>query len=84
MIEQVSFKKHTEDSTYVNLPYKQPERQKPYNYLIRDRKVLTNPTPLHYKRPEEIRDTSARMQHKKGRLQQLQPNKNNKNKNNTS
>lgn len=42
MTEQASFEKSTEDSTYVNLPYKQPERKKKCDYLIRDRKVLTN------------------------------------------
>lgn len=44
MTEQASFEKSTEDSTYVNLPYKQPERKKKKtcDYLIRDRKVLTN------------------------------------------
>lgn len=44
MTEQASFEKSTEDSTYVNLPYKQPERKKKQtcDYLIRDRKVLTN------------------------------------------
>lgn len=42
MTEQ-AFEKSTEDSTYVNLPYKQPERKKKTcDYLIRDRKVLTN------------------------------------------
>lgn len=42
MTEQASFEKSTEDSTYVKLPYKKPERKKKCDYLIGDRKVLTN------------------------------------------
>lgn len=48
-----------------NLPYKQSERQKPHDFLIRCRKCfLQNPTPLHDQSSTEIRNTRSIPKHK--------------------
>lgn len=55
-----------------NLQYKQTERKKTQDHLIRYKKGLWQKSnPLHVKSPEEIRDTRDIPQHNKSNLQQV-------------